>query len=109
MVSAPRWTPPMPPGGEELNPRHVGDHHGGGHGGGPVGPLGHQDGQVPAGGLGDLLPLLAQVFDLLRGEAGLQAAAQDGDGGGNGPVGPDDLLHLQGGLHVLGDRACRGR
>ena len=90
------------PGGEEFDPRHVGDHHGGGHGGGPVGPLGHQDGQVPAGGLGDLLPLLAQVLNLRRGEAGLQPPPQDGDGGGDSPVLADDLFHFQSGLHILG-------
>ena len=52
--------------------------------------------------LGHLLTLLAQVLDLLGAQAGLQAAAQDGDGRGHRAVVPDDLLHLQSGLYVLG-------
>ena len=88
--------------GEDLDARHVGDDHGGGNGGGSVLPLGHQDGEVPAAGLGHARARLAQVINLLVGEARLQAAAQDGDGGGDGSVLPDDGLHLQGGLHILG-------
>ena len=89
-------------GGEDLDARHVGDHHGGGHGGGAVSPLGDQHSQVPAGSLGHGLALLAQVLDLVLGQAGLQAAAQNGDGGGDCAVGTDDLLDLEGSLHVLG-------
>ena len=89
-------------GGEHPDARHVGDDHGGGNGGGSVLPLGHQDGEVPAAGLGHARARLAQVINLLVGEARLQAAAQDGDGGGDGPVLPDDALHLQSGFHVLG-------
>ena len=48
------------------------------------------------------MALLAEVFDLLGGQAGLQAAADDGDGSGHSAVVTDDLLHLQSGLHVLG-------
>ncbi len=88
--------------GEDFDARHVGDHHGGGDGGGAVGLAGAQHRQIPAAGFGDGLALLAQVLDLLLGAAGLQAAAQDGDGGGHRAVVPDDLLHLEGGLHVLG-------
>ena len=36
------------------------------------------------------------------GKTGLQAAADDGDGGGHRAVLADDLLHVQGSLHVLG-------
>ena len=89
-------------GGEDLDASHVGDHHGGGHGGGAVSPLGDQHSQVPAGSLGHGLALLAQVLDLVLGQAGLQAAAQNGDGSGDCAVGTDDLLDLEGGLHVLG-------
>ena len=89
-------------GGEYLDARHVGDNHGGGDGGGPVLPTGAQHGQVPAAGLGDLGPRLAQVLNLLPGAPGLQLSADDGDGGGHRAVLPDDGLHRQGGLHVLG-------
>ena len=89
-------------GGEDLDARHVGDDHGGGDGGGSVPSLGHQDGEIPAAGLGHARAGLAEIVNLLGGEARLQAAAQDGDGGGDGPVLPDDGLHLQGGFHVLG-------
>ena len=89
-------------GGEHLDTGHVGDDHGGGHGGGTVPALGHQNGQVTAAGLGDAGAGLAQVIDLSLGQAGLQAAADDGDGGGNGTIFADDLLHVQSGLHVLG-------
>ena len=89
-------------GGEHLDACHVGDHHGGGDGGGAVGLAGDQHRQIPAAGLGHVLALLAQILDLLGGEAGLQAAAQNGDGGGHRAVVADDLLHLEGGLHVLG-------
>ena len=89
-------------GGEHLNTGHVSDDHGGGNGGGTVPALGHQNGQVPAAGLGDAGAGLAQVIDLSLGQAGLQAAADDGDGGGYCAVFADDLLHVQGSLHVLG-------
>ena len=46
--------------------------------------------------------LFAEVFDLFLGQAGLQAAADDGNGGGHRAVLADDLLHIQGRLHVLG-------
>ena len=36
------------------------------------------------------------------GQARLQAAADDGDGGGDGAVVANGLLHQQGGLHILG-------
>ena len=88
-------------GGEDLDARHVGDHHGGGHGGGAVLATGAQNGQVTAGGLGDGVALLAEVFDLLGGQAGLQTAADDGDGRGDRARVADDLLDLEGGLHVL--------
>ena len=89
-------------GGEDADAGHVGDHHGGGDGAGAVLAPGHQHRQVTAAGLGDLRALLAEILDLLGGEAGLQPPADDGDGGRDGAVVPDDLLHLQGGLYVLG-------
>ena len=89
-------------GGEDADAGHVGDEHGGGHCRGPVGLPGYQGGQIPAAGLGDLPAGLAQVFDLLPAEPGLQAAADDGDGGGDSPIVADGLLHQQGGLHILG-------
>ena len=89
-------------GGEHLNTGHVSDDHGGGHGGGAVPALGHQNGQVTAAGLGDGRAGLAQIVDLGFGQTGLQAAADDGDGGGYCAVFADDLLHVQGSLHVLG-------
>ena len=89
-------------GGEHLNTGHVSDDHGGGHGGGAVPALGHQNGQVTAAGLGDGRAGLAQIVDLGFGQTGLQTAANNGDGGGNGTVFADDLLHVQGSLHVLG-------
>ena len=88
-------------GGEDLNAGHVGDHHRGRDGGGPVQALGHKHGQIPAGGLGHGLPGLAQVFDLLRGQTGLEPPAQNGDRRGDGAAVADDLLHVQRGLYVL--------
>ncbi len=67
-------------GGEDGNAGHVGDDHGGGNGGSTVLAPGAQHCQVPAGGLGDGLALLAEVLDFLSGQASLQAAADDGDG-----------------------------
>ena len=89
-------------GGEHLNPSHVGDDHGGGDGGSAVLALGYQNGQVTAAGLGHSGAGLAQIVDLGLGQTGLQAAADDGDGGGHRAVLADDLLHVQSGLHVLG-------
>ena len=89
-------------GGENLDARHVGDHHGGGDGGGAVLTPGAQDGDVPAGGLGNGLSLLAEVLDFRSRQTGLQPPADDGDGGGYRAVLPDDLLHIQRGLHILG-------
>ena len=89
-------------GGEHGDARHMGDDHGGGDGGGAVPALSHQYGQVTAAGLGDSGAGLAQIIDLLGGQAGLQATLDDGDGGGHRTVFADDLLHVQGGLHVLG-------
>ena len=80
----------------------MGDHHGGGHGGGAIAALCHQNGQIPAAGLGDGVAALAQIVNLLGGQARLQAAADDGDGGGDGAVFADDLLHVQSSLHILG-------
>ena len=88
-------------GGEHLNAGHVSDDHGGGNGGGTVPALGHQNGQVTAAGLGDGRAGLTQIVDLGFGQTGLQTAANNGDGGGNGTVFADDLLHVQSGLHVL--------
>ena len=89
-------------GGEHLNTGHVSDDHGGGHGGGAVPALSHQNGQVTAAGLGDGRAGLTQIVDLGFGQTGLQTAADDGDGGGNGTAFADDLLYVQSGLHVLG-------
>ena len=50
----------------------------------------------------DGLTLLAEVLDFLCGQTCLQAAADDGDGGGHRAVLADDLLDSQSGLHVLG-------
>ena len=89
-------------GGEHLNPGHVGDDHGGGDGGSAVLTLGYQNGQVTAAGLGHSGAGLAQIVNFGLGQTGLQAAADDGDGGGDSAVFADDLLHVQGGFHVLG-------
>ena len=89
-------------GGENLDAGHVGNNHGGGNGGSPVLTPGAQYGQIPAGGLGNGLALLAEVLNLLGGKASLQTAADDGDGGRHGTVVPDNLLHSQSGFHVLG-------
>ena len=89
-------------GGEYLDARHMGDNHGGGYGGGPVLPPGAQYGQIPAAGLGDGGARLAQVLDFLPGAARLQPPADHGDGSGSRAVLPDDVLHRQGGLHILG-------
>ena len=88
--------------GKDLDARHGGDHHGGGDGAGAVHALGYQHGQNPAAGLGHGVASLAQVVDLLRGQARLQAAADDGDGSGHSAAGADDLLYLQGRLLLLG-------
>ena len=73
-------------GGEDADARHVGDDHGCGDGGGPVLPPGHQHGQIPAAGLGHVVALFPQHLDVIPGAAGLQAPADDGDGGGDGAV-----------------------
>ena len=78
-------------GGKDGDARHVGDHHRRGDGGGAV----RDDRQVAAGDLGDLAPALAEVGDLLLGQAGLQAAAEDGDGGGHCTVVAQGLLDEQ--------------
>ena len=89
-------------GGEHGNTGHMGDHHGGGDGGGAVTAQGHQHRQITAAGLGHARAGLAQIVDLLGGQTGLHAAADDGDGGGHRAVFTDDLLHVQGRLHILG-------
>ena len=88
-------------GGKDLNACHVGDHHRRGDGGGAVRAARADDRQIAAGDLGDLAPGLAEVGDLLLGQAGLQAAAEDGDGGGNGAVVAQGLLDEQGRLDVF--------
>ena len=89
-------------GGEDADAGHAGDDHGGGHSGGTVGLPGDQHRQIPAAGLGDAAAGFAEILNLFTAEPGLQAAADDGDGGGNGAVVPEGLLHPQGGFHVLG-------
>ena len=100
VVSAPRCTPPMPPVANTLMPAMwamiivvvtV------------VAPSfrGAQNSQIAAGGLGDGGALLAEVLNLLCGQTGLQTAADDGDGRGDGAVLADDALDLQSGLHIL--------
>ena len=89
-------------GGENGDARHVGDHHGGGDGGGAVLAPGAQNRQIPAGGLADGSALLAEVFNFLRGQTGFQPPADDGDGGRNRPVLPDDFLHVQRRFQILG-------
>ena len=88
-------------GGEDLDTGHGGDHHGGGDGAGAVHSLGHQHGQVTTAGLGHGVAGLAQIVDLVRGEASLQPPADDGDGGRHGAAVTDDLLHLQSSLGIL--------
>ena len=46
--------------------------------------------------------LFAEVFNFLGGQSCLQAAADDGDGGGHGTVFPNNALHIQGSFHILG-------
>ena len=89
-------------GGEYGDPRHVGDDHGGGDGGGAVPTLCHQHRQIPAAGLGNGGAGLAQVVDFLRAQARFQPAADDRDGGGDRTVVPNNLLHVQRCLHILG-------
>ena len=89
-------------GGEELDARHMGDHHGGGHGGGAVLAPGADRRQIPAAHLRDLPALFAEVFNLLRGQPRLQPPADDGDGGRHGAVFPDDALHAERRFHVPG-------
>ena len=89
-------------GGKHADARHVGDHHRGGDGAGAVPALRDEHGQVAAGRLGDARAGLAEVVDLLTGQARLQASADDGDGRGDRARLADDALDLEGGLHVLG-------
>ena len=89
-------------GGKDLNPGHVGDHHGGGNGAGAVAALGHQHRQITAAGLRHSVAGTAQIVDLLGGQTGLQAALDDGDGGRHSAVFTDELLHVHSGLHILG-------
>ena len=89
-------------GGEEADAGHVGNDHGCGNGGSAVLTPGAQHGQVPAGSLVNGAALLAEVLDLLSGQTGLQAAADDGDGSRHSTVLADDLLNVQSGFHVLG-------
>ena len=89
-------------GGKDLDPSHVGDHHGGGHGAGTVASLGHQHRQITAAGLWHSVAGTAQIVDLLGGQTGLQAALDDGDGGRHSAVFTDELLHVHSGLHILG-------
>ena len=88
-------------GGEDLDTGHGSDHHGGGDGAGAVHSLGHQHRQVTTAGLGHSMAGLAQIVDLVRGEASLQPPADDGDGGRHGAAVTDDLLHLQSSLGIL--------
>ena len=88
-------------GGEDLDAGHRGYDHGGGYRGGAVLSPGDEHRQVAAGGLGDRLPLLAEVLYLILAEACLEAAADDGDGRGHCAVVAYGLLHAQGRLHVL--------
>ena len=88
-------------GGKDLNARHVGDHHRRGDGGRTVRAARADDRQVTARDLGDLAPALAEVGDLLLGQAGLQAAAEDGDGGGHCAVVAQGLLDEQRRLHIF--------
>ena len=89
-------------GGKDLDAGHGGDHHRRGDGRRAVHALGDEDSQIAAAGLGHARTGLAQIVDLLGGEARLQTALDDGDGGGHGAVVADDLLHVQRRLHVLG-------
>ncbi|MPN34782.1 hypothetical protein SDC9_182276 [bioreactor metagenome] len=82
--------------------REVGDDHGGGNSARSVPTLRHQNRQIPAAGLGNGVAGPAQIVDLLPGKTRLQAALDNGNGGGNGPVIPDDFLHVQRRIHVLG-------
>ena len=88
-------------GGKNLDTGHMGNDHGGGNGGCAVLAPGAQHSQIAAGCLVDCLTLLAEVLNLLGGKAGLQAAADDGNGGRNSTLLPDDGFHSQRGLHVL--------
>ena len=95
-------------GGKDVDPGHMGDNHGGGHGGCAIGSSRHQSGKVPAAGFSHVPAGFAQVFDLLMAEARFQSAADYGNGGGNGAVFADGLLHKQRGLHVFGIRHAVG-
>ena len=88
-------------GGKHADARHLGDDHGGGNGGRAVVAPGNQHRKVAAGGLDHVVALLAEVGDLLLGEARLQAPADDGDGCRNRAVFADDALDVQRSLHVL--------
>ena len=88
-------------GGENLDSRHVSNHHGGGDGGCAVLPLRAENGQIPAGGLVNGGSLFAEIFYLLRGKSRLEAAADYGYGCGNRAVFADNLFNIQSGFNVL--------
>jgi hypothetical protein len=80
LVSAPRWTPPMPPVAKTPNPA--------------------TRAQIGAAELGDALRL-AELCQLVFRQPDVDTPAHDGDGGGHGAVGAHLGLDTGRGFHVL--------
>ena len=88
--------------GKDLDARHVSDYHRGGDGGSAVGAPCDDGCEVTAACLCDLRSRLAEILDLVGGETRLEAAADYGDGCGDGAVFTDGLFNEQSRFHVFG-------
>ena len=88
--------------GKDLDARHVSDYHRGGDGGSAVGAPCDDGCKVTAACLCDLRSRLAEILDLVGGETRLEAAADYGDGCGDGAVFTDGLFNEQSRFYVFG-------
>ena len=89
-------------GGKNADASHSGDHHGGGNGGCAGLAGGQINSHIAAAYLANVFSL-AHKIQFIGGKANLKLAADDGGGGGDGAFTPDDLFHLVGKFHVLGE------
>ena len=100
LVSAPRWTPPMPPVAKTPMPARCGRDHRRGDGGGAGAAGGEAGGEIGAAELGDAAAP-GQRVELAVGEADVEPPVEHRDGGRDGARGAHLGLDGARGLDVL--------
>lgn len=90
-------------GGKNLDTGLVGENHGTGDGGAAIFLIGDSEGDITAAAFADRVAwFLGEGLELVGGEADMDLAGEEGDGGGRGAAVTDGGFHILGCFEVLG-------